>query len=146
MNAFLHGDIHEEIYMKLPPGYLQLSSFTSVSHITDPSAYVCRIRKSLYGLRQAPRCWFVKFSTALIEYGFSQSHSDNSLFTSSIDGKFIAVLVYVDDILVTGTHIELINTIKTYLSSKFMLKDLGPLRYFLGIEVARSSKGIYLSQ
>lgn len=76
-NAFLHGDIHEEIYMKLPPGYLQLSSCTFVAQITDPSAFVCKLRKSLYGLRQAPRCWFVKFSNALKEYGFTQSHSHN---------------------------------------------------------------------
>lgn len=77
-NAILNGDIHEEVYIKLPPGYLQLSSFTCISQITDPSAFVCKLGKSLYGLKPDPRCWFVKFSTALKDYGFVQFHSDSS--------------------------------------------------------------------
>ncbi|WOH11771.1 hypothetical protein DCAR_0831263 [Daucus carota subsp. sativus] len=145
-NAFLHGDINEEIYMKLPPGYLQLSSGISITSICDPTQYVCRLRKSLYGLRQAPRCWFDKFSTALLKYGFVQSHSDNSLFTFNQQNQFVAVLVYVDDILITGNSPSLISQIKAYLATQFQIKDLGPLKYFLGIEVARSSQGIYMHQ
>lgn len=118
-NAFLHRDIHEEIYMKLPLEYLQLPSFTSISFIINPNVYVCKLRKSLYGLKQAPRCWFKKFSFVLKDYGFTQSHSDNSLFTFTQGKKFVAILVYVDDILVTGTNVDLINTIKSYLALKF---------------------------
>lgn len=134
-NAFLHGDLDEEVYMKLPPGF----------HGTD-SNKVCRLRKSLYGLKQAPRCWFWKLSTALKEYGFKQSRSDYSLFTYDKKGAHLQVLVYVDDLIVTGSTSEVMTTFRTYLSKCFHMKDLGVLKYFLGIEVARNSTGIYLSQ
>lgn len=117
-----------------------------LSHIKDPSTVVCKLRKSLYGLKQAPRCWFTKFSDALKEYGYTQSHLDNSLFTIHHNNKFTAILVYVNDILVTGSDKGLIKQLIDFMSSKFKVKDLGPLKYFLGIEVARSSKGIYLHQ
>lgn len=145
-NALLHGDLNENVNMKLPTGYLHLSSSASLSGITDPTAFVCKLRKSLYGLRQAPRCWFTKFSTALKEYGFLQSHTDNSLFTFNRDNKFVDVLVYVDDILVTGSNKELIQQVIAFLATKFKVKDLGPLKYLLRIEVARSTSGIYLHQ
>ncbi|KAL8121687.1 hypothetical protein AgCh_018427 [Apium graveolens] len=74
------------------------------------------------------------------------SHSDNSLFTFRASGAFVAILVYVDDILFTGSSEDLIKDIKLYLNSQFKIKDLGPVKYFLGIEVARSSQGFYLNQ
>lgn len=80
------------------------------------------------------------------EYGFLQSHSDNSLFTFNSTSKFVDVLVYVDDILVTGNDQHLLTSVKAFLGQQFKVKDLGPLQYFLGIEAARSSKGIYLHQ
>ncbi|CAA7042208.1 unnamed protein product [Microthlaspi erraticum] len=134
-NAFLHGDLEEEVFMKLPPGFR-----------TKDSSQVCRLHKSLYGLRQAPRCWFAKLSTALLEYGFTQCLSDYSLFLYNRDGKQMYVLVYVDDLVISGNSIELMTAFKDYLSSQFRMKDLGVLKYFLGIEVARSPKGIYLCQ
>ncbi|KFK25001.1 hypothetical protein AALP_AA8G053500, partial [Arabis alpina] len=134
-NAFLHGDLHEEVYMKLPPGF----------NSTDQSK-VCRLKKSLYGLKQASRCWFEKLATALTDYGFQQSKSDYSLFTYAKEGSHLHVLVYVDDLIITGSSTQEMTTFKGYLSSCFHMKDLGPLKYFLGIEVARNSMGIYLSQ
>lgn len=134
-NAFLHGDRHEEVYMKLPPGF----------HSAD-STKVCRLKKSLYGLKQAPRCWFAKLSTALKEYGFTQSRSDYSLFTYDRNGIQLQVLVYVDDLIITGSSTKAMSDFKGYISSCFHMKDLGPLKYFLGIEVARNSTGIYLCQ
>ncbi|XP_074363351.1 uncharacterized protein LOC141703860 [Apium graveolens] len=141
-NAFLHGDLNETVYMKLPPGYRVLST----AHQSVSSQFVCKLRKSLYGLKQAPRCWYLKLSTALQSYGFKQSQSDNSLFTFTSNSIFMAVLIYVDDILVTGSSTEHINAMKAFLKTKFKIKDLGPLRYFLGIEVARSTTGFYLNQ
>ncbi|KAH9681835.1 retrovirus-related pol polyprotein from transposon RE1 [Citrus sinensis] len=134
-NAFLHGELNEEVYMRLPPG------FTS-----NESGMVCRLRKSLYGLKQAPRCWFAKLAAALKTYGFAQLSSDYSLFTLHRDNIHLLVLVYVDDIIVSGNNNEAIRVFKMYLSDCFYMKDLGPLKYFLGIEVARNPTGIFLSQ
>lgn len=134
-NTFLHGDLKEEVYMKLPLGF----------NSTD-STKVCRLQKSLYGLKQAPRCWFAKLSTALKDYGFKQSQSDYSLFTYDTNGVQLQVLVYVDDLIITGSSAKSMIEFKGYLSSCFHMKDLGPLKYFLGIEVARNSTGIYLCQ
>ena len=134
-NAFLHGDLDEVVYMKIPPGF----------HSPN-SSLVCRLRKSLYGLKQAPRCWFAKLVTALKEYGFLQSYSDYSLFTFTKASVQINVLVYVDDLIISGNDSAALRVFKAYLSDCFKMKDLGPLKYFLGIEVARSSAGLFLCQ
>ena len=134
-NAFLHGDLDEEVYMKLPPGFGSADS-----------DLVCRLRKSLYGLRQAPRCWFAKLVTALKGYGFLQSYSDYSLFTYTKGFVQINVLVYVDDLIISGNDSAAVTAFKAYLRKCFYMKDLGVLKYFLGIEVARSSSGLFLCQ
>lgn len=90
-NAFLHGDLDEEVYMHLPPGFL-----------TPKTNAVCKLRKSLYGLRQASRNWFSKFAEALQHYGFHQSGADHSLFTYTRENTFHGVLVYVDDLIIVG--------------------------------------------
>ncbi|XP_017970478.1 PREDICTED: uncharacterized mitochondrial protein AtMg00810-like [Theobroma cacao] len=108
---------------------------------------VCKLNKSLYGLKQASRQWNLKFTTCLLAYGFQQSKADYSLFTKTTQtGEFIALLVYVDDIVIRSTSMDLTNEVKDYLSSNFKLKDLRKLKYFLGLEVAISSKGIFLCQ
>ena len=137
-NAFLHGDLTEEVYMKLPPGFEHGDS--------SKSSKVCRLRKSLYGLKQAPRCWFAKLTTSLIAYGFTQSHSDYSLFSYEKHGTVLHVLIYVDDLIVSGSDSAALASFKQYLQICFHMKDLGVLKYFLGIEIARSAKGISLSQ
>lgn len=124
-NAFLHGDLHEEVYMKMPPGFR-----------VEGSNKVCRLRKSLYGLKQAPRCWFAKLSTALISYGFNQSRSDHSLFTFTKGDVQLIVLVYVDDLIVAGNNVDVLKKFKLYLGDCFHMKVLGILKYFLGVEVA----------
>ena len=90
-NAFLHGDLDEEVYMTMPPGFR-----TSNHH------KVCCLYKSLYGLKQAPCQWFVKLSSKLLEYGFVRSYADYSLFTYNKNNKFIALLNYEDDLVLTG--------------------------------------------
>ena len=141
-NAFLHGDLLETVYMRLPPGYSMLSSKCPANY-TD---LVCKLKKSIYGLKQAPRRWFIKLSTALKQFQFAQSLSDSSLFTLKRGSELVIMLVYVDDILITGSSPALILEVKNYLNTKFKMKDLGPLKYFLGIEVARSTQGFYLNQ
>ncbi|CAM8898856.1 unnamed protein product [Rhodiola kirilowii] len=136
-NAFLHGSLDEEVYMKLPPGFYKKEK---------TMGKVCRLMKSLYGLKQASRQWFAKFSEALAEFGFINSLNDYSLFTLQRNGQFIILLVYVDDVILTGTSELLIHEIKSFIHQKFQIKDLGHLKFFLGLEVARSSDGIFLNQ
>ncbi|RVW34622.1 Retrovirus-related Pol polyprotein from transposon RE1 [Vitis vinifera] len=108
-NAFLNGDLEEEVYMEIPLG-LKLSSSNDL---------VCKLQKSLYGLKQSPRAWFERFTKVIKGEEFSQGQFDHTLFIKRSPGV---------------------------LSKEFEIKDLGTLRYFLGMEVARSSKGIFVSQ
>lgn len=134
-NAFLHGDLQEEVFMKFPPGF----------HSSQPGM-VCKLQKSLYGLKQAPRCWFAKLSSALKDYGFVRSYSDYSLFILQDKDIQLVVLVYVDDLIICGNDQDSIQCFKDYLRRCFHMKDLGKLKYFLGVEVARSPKGVFLCQ
>ncbi|RVW79188.1 Retrovirus-related Pol polyprotein from transposon RE1 [Vitis vinifera] len=135
-NAFFHGDLHEEIYMSPPLGLRRQGE----------ENLVCRLHKSLYGLKQASRQWFAKFSEAIQSAGYAQSRADYSLFTRKQGKSFTAILIYVDDILITGNDPVSIATTKKFLHSHFHLKDLGDLKYFLGIEVSASKNGIFVSQ
>jgi hypothetical protein len=134
-NAFLHGDLVEEVYMLPPPGYCR-----------QGENVVCRLHKSLYGLKQASRSWFQRFSCAIQEIGFQQSKADYSLFTQVRGDSITVVLLYVDDMVITGNDETTINDLKKFLNSCFKIKDLGMLKYFLGIEVARSKAGITICQ
>ncbi|GKD93766.1 retrovirus-related pol polyprotein from transposon TNT 1-94 [Tanacetum coccineum] len=142
-NAFLHGDLFEEVYMQMPQGYVGQGE-----HVQDTisSTLVCKLKKSLYGLKQAPRQWFAKLSSALLSFGYIQSKVDYSLFTKSDNSSFTAVLVYVDDLLITGSSTTEIQHLKSQLSSHFHMKDLGELNYFLGLEICKSEQGIFISQ
>jgi len=135
-NAFLHGDLQEEVYMKLPPGHPQSN---------DPQL-VCKLHKSIYGLKQSPRAWYVKLSTVLTELGFTRSNADHSLFVRTKPDERLVVLIYVDDLIVTGNNHAAITTLKSILHQRFAIKDLGVLKYFLGIEMATSHKGLFLNQ
>jgi hypothetical protein len=97
-------------------------------------------------LKQASRQWFAKFSEAICSAGFGQSRADYSLFTKTQGKLFTALLIYVDDILITGNDPASISATKKFLHSRFNLKDLGNLKYFLGIKVSTSNKGIFISQ
>jgi hypothetical protein len=102
---------------------------------------VCRLHKAIYSLKQAPRAWFTILSTFLLDLGFTASLVDTSLFIYIRGQVCIYMLVYVDDIIITGTHSHLISSTITTLQHEFPLKDLGPLHYFLGIQVTRHSHG-----
>lgn len=127
--------------MDLPPGY-QFNNKVS----SQGERLVCKLHKSIYGLKQTSWQWFSKFSTVLVHHGFYQSRSDYSLFTKGTGTSFVALLVYVDDIIITSPNITVIDSIKVFLHSQFKLKDLGRLRYSLGLEIAQSTKGIFFSQ
>ena len=131
-NVFLHGDLKEEIYMKLPFG------------MTTPSPDdVCKLRRSLYRLKQAPLAWFEKFRTTLLNFSFTQSQYDYSLFFHKSPSGIVLILVYVDDLIITGTDNGLITKLQAVLHATFRMKDLGQLTYFLGLEVHHRSNGIF---
>lgn len=136
-NAFLNGNLEEEVYMEVPLG-------------TESAANrgkVCRLKRSLYGLKQSPRAWFERFSKVLKQHGYTQGQTDHTMFIKhSSVGKMAVLIVYVDDIVLTGDDKEEIPRIKNVLTKEFEIKDLGNLKYFLGMEIARSKKGIFVSQ
>ncbi|KAJ0787642.1 putative RNA-directed DNA polymerase [Helianthus annuus] len=135
-NAFLHGDLSETVYMSQPPGFVD----SSHPH------HVCLLQKALYGLKQAPRAWFSKLSSALITDGFIQCLSDTSLFVYSRDSVICYVLVYVDDIIITGSSSAYVTGLIERLHSQFALKDLGALSYFLGVQATFHEDTLHLSQ
>ncbi|KAM1900185.1 hypothetical protein ACFX14_029161 [Malus domestica] len=135
-NAFLHGSLAEVVYMRQPVGFVD-SQFPN---------HVCRLHKSLYGLKQAPRAWFQCFSHHLEDLGFQASLADSSLFTYFNGSTVIYLLIYVDDILVTGNNPSHISQLIQQLGQKFSMKDLGPLHYFLGMEIQRTPTAMYLTQ
>lgn len=147
-NAFLHGDLTETVYMKMPASYTNIGSRISLNMelVSPSSSLVCKLRKSLYGLRQAPRLWFSKLSTTLLAMGYTQSKADYSLFSKHTSSSITLILMYVDDLLLCGSSLKLIHELKLLLAQNFYMKDLGQLRYFLGLEIYSSADGIFVSQ
>ena len=105
---------------------------------------VCKLNKSLYGLKQASRQWYSKFSTTLLQHGFLQLKADYSLFTKQTSASFMALLVYVNDMLIASNDPQVVADLKVVWDKHFKLKDLGNLKCFLGLEIARFEKGISL--
>ncbi|GKA58572.1 ribonuclease H-like domain-containing protein [Tanacetum coccineum] len=134
-NTFLYGDLNEGIYMSLPLGF----------ECADKNK-VCKLNKALYGLKQALRQWNAKLTTVLVEHGFVQSKYDYSLHLKHTNEVFVALLFYVDDFIITGNSLNEIEKLKAYLKSKFMIKDLRVMEYFLGIEVLNNANGICMTQ
>jgi len=135
-NAFLHGVLDEDVYMRQPPG------FKDSAH---PN-FLCKLDKSLYGLKQAPRAWFSRLSGMLIKLGFQASKADVSLFIFTQDSLQIYILIYVDDIIIVSSSSSVTDKLLQQLRQEFAVKDLGRLNYFLGIEVHHNSSGLVLTQ
>ena len=131
-NAFLNGKLSEEVYMQPSPGYYV------------PDGMVCRLRRSLYGLKQAPRAWFERFSSVVIAAGFLPSAHDSALFVYTSPQCRTLLLLYVDDMIITGDDPEHIAFVKACLREQFLMSDLGPLRYFLGIEIFSTADGFFI--
>ena len=135
-NAFLHGVLQEEVYMSQPPGYKDISK----------PHHVCLLHKAIYGLKQAPRAWFDSFTTQLFHLGFHASCAGSNLFILIHLQQVVYLLLYVDDIIITGSDKVLVADIITQLGVSFALKDLGPLHYFLGLQIEYSGDGIFVHQ
>ena len=135
-NAFLHGVLQEEVYMSQPPGYKDHSK----------PHQVCLLHKAIYRLKQAPRAWFDSFTTQLFYLGFHASCADSNLFILIHSDHVVYLLLYVDDIIITGNHSAFVAEIIRKLGVSFALKDLGPLSYFLGLQIEYTSDGIFVHQ
>ena len=133
-NVFLHGDLTEEVYMEQPSGFVAQGE----------SGLVCRLRRSLYGLKQS---WFGCFSFVVQEFGMLHSTTDHSIFYHHNSSRqCIYLVVHVDDIIITNSDQDGIQKLKQHLLTHFQIKDLGKLKYFPGIEIAQSSSSVVLSQ
>ena len=135
-NAFLHGDLDEEIYMNIPPGFEG-----------NTSNKVCKLKKALYELKQSPMAWFGRFTKVMKEFGYKQSQGDHTFFIKhSAVGGGTSLLVYVDDIIVTRNDERDKHDVKQRLAKEFEIEELGKMKYFLDIEVAYSTQVIFISQ
>lgn len=132
--CILNGDLLEKVYMQPPPGS------------TYPSHKVCKLQRALYGLKQALRAWFAKFSSTIHNCGFTSSSYDTALFVRKTAKGTTLLLLYVDDMIITGDDVDGILRLKQFLGHHFETKDLGPLSYFLGLEISHDSMGSFLSQ
>jgi hypothetical protein len=135
-NAFLHGHLHEHVFCQQPTGFVDPN---------QPDA-VCLLSRSLYGLRQAPRAWFDNFAAFVTSIGFKPTRSDASLFVYRAGNQMAYLLLYVDDMVLIASTPALLQHLIARLRSAFAVKDMGPLRYFLGISVTRNKDGFFLSQ
>ena len=133
--AFLHGAIKEEVYVEQPLGF----------EVQDRDTYVCRLKKALYGLKQAPRAWYERMDSYLMKLGFTRSNADPNLYFKVVEGKPLILVLYVDDLFLTGDD-PLIHQCKRELAAEFEMKDLGLMHYFLGLEVWQRPGEIFLSQ
>ena len=131
--AFLNGDLEENVYMAQPKGFVMEGN----------ERMGCRLKKSIYGLKQASRQWYLKFDSTIRKFGFKENVEDNCVYAKFKDGKFIFLILYVDDILLASSDVSLLLETKKFLSSNFDMKDLGEASFVLGIEIHRDrNKGI----
>lgn len=134
-NAFLHGDLDEDIYMEQPKGFV----------VDGKSNFVCKLEKSLYGLKQSPRQWYKRFNHFMLENGFDRSINNACVYFKRIENNcWVYLLLYVDDMLIASKDKNEIKKLKMCLKLKFDMKDLGEARKILGKEIKRNQKSFEL--
>ena len=134
--AFLNGDLDEDIYMEQPKGFI----------VPSQEKKVCRLVKSLYGLKQAPKQWHENFDRVVLSDGFKINECDKCIYMKNTDKGYVIICLYVDDMLIIGSNIEMIKSTKKMLNSKFDMKDMGVVDVILGIKIFKTSEGYTLSQ
>jgi hypothetical protein len=133
--TFLNGVIEEEVYIEKPQGF----------EVHGRESHVCRLKKALYGLKQAPRAWYSRIDGYLQSMGFTKSEADPNLYLLQVGKDPLILVLYVDDMFLTGVE-ELIARCKKDLASEFEMKDIGLMHYFLGLEVWQQSGEIFLDK
>ena len=136
--AFLNGDLEEEVYMDQPQGF----------ETTGKESLVCKLKKSIYGLKQASRQWYLKFNNTILSYGFVENTVDTCIYMKVTGSQFVILVLYVDDILLAANDKGMLRDVKEFLSKNFEMKDMGEASYVIGIEIFcdRSQGVLGLSQ
>ncbi|GKB53533.1 zinc finger, CCHC-type containing protein [Tanacetum coccineum] len=135
--AFLNGDLDKEVYMKQPEGFVMLGN----------EYKVCKLVKSLYGPKQAPKQWHQKFDEVVLSCGFLLNQSDKCVYSKfDSSGKVVIICLFVDDMLILKTDQNQVDKTKKFLSSRFSMKDMGEVDVILGIKIKRKNKGIVITQ
>ena len=131
--AFLNGNLDEDIYMEQPEGFTKKGN----EHL------VCKLKKSIYGLKQASRQWYIKFNNTITSFGLKENIVDQFIYLKVSGSKFIFLILYVDDILLASSDLGLLGETKEYLSKNFHMVDMGEANYVIGIEIFRDrSRGV----
>ena len=134
--AFLNGDLDEEIYMDQPKGFVEPSQ----------ESKVCKLTKSLYGIKQAPKQWHEKFDSYMIENGYKSNECDECIYYKTWKNSHVIICLHVDDLLIFGSNLHVINETKNIFRSHFDMKDLGDSNFILGMKITKTCDGIYLEQ
>nr|GEY18179.1 retrovirus-related Pol polyprotein from transposon TNT 1-94 [Tanacetum cinerariifolium] len=134
--AFLNRELKETVFINQPHGFIK----------EGEEFKVCRLKKALYGLNQAPRAWFTRIECYFVREGFQKSDYDHTLFTKNTGERVVIVSLYVDDLIYTGNDKELCNSFKLSMMKEFKMTDLGSMKYFLGVEVNQNAEGISMCQ
>lgn len=135
-SAFLNGFLQEEIYVEQPAGFVRKGE--------EDKVY--KLKKALYGLKQSPRAWYGRINNYFLNAGFERCSFEHTLYTKNAKDGFMMVSLYVDDLIFTGNNLKTLEDFKFYLMNEFEMTDLGELYYFLGINVQKSKKEIFISQ
>ena len=126
--VFLNGNLNEEVYMDQPIGFIEKGK----EHM------VCKLKRSIYGLKQASRQWYLKFNDTIVSFGFKENTVDRCIYLKVSGSKFIFLILYVDDILLATNDLHLLYETKRFLSNNFEMKDMGEAMYVIGIEIFRN--------
>ena len=126
-SAFLNGLLDEEIYMEQPQGFVD----------PDHPNKVCLLHKAIYGLKQASRAWNLQFHGVLLDLGFARTHSDAGVYHRQDDGGTLIIILYVDDITILGDNLSSVNALKSTLSNRYEMTDLGEIESYLGVRIKR---------
>jgi hypothetical protein len=134
--VFLNGNLEEEVYIEQPEGFL----------LSENKDHVCRLKKTLYGIKQAPRAWYSRLDKYLQQQGFKRGIVDNNIYIKTVGENQLIVVVYVDDIIFGGNMNKMCQEFAIEMQKEFEMSMLGELSFFLGLHISQFDKGIFISQ